>query len=67
MKVKVTTNVQIVHGGTVYGPGDVIDSPDDDANNIATTWVDAGWAEVVPDKPPGKAVPAKAAPRKRTS
>ena len=63
MKVKVTTNVQIVHDGTVYGLGDIIDSPDDDANNIATEWINAGWATEIK----AGAVPSKAAaPRKRS-
>lgn len=62
MKVKVTSNVQIVHNATVYGPGDVIDVPDDDANNIATEWIDAGWATEVKG---GSAVGGKATPHKK--
>jgi hypothetical protein len=63
VKVKVSAPVQIVHAGTTYTQGDVIDSPDGDANNVAQEWIAAGWATEVKG---GSAVPSKAAPRKRS-
>jgi hypothetical protein len=50
VKIKVSTNVQLVHAGAVYGPGDTASVPDD----VAQEWVRQGWATEI-----------KSAPRKR--
>jgi hypothetical protein len=55
MKVKVTSNVQLVHAGTHYTIGDTADVHDD----VGQEWVRQGWAT--------EAKPSKAAPRKRSS
>jgi hypothetical protein len=67
VKIKVAEPFRLVHNGEVFNGGDVLDVDDDDADNRANEWIAAGWAEVVDDKPPAKAVPGKATPRKARS
>jgi hypothetical protein len=57
--VCVNTPYQVVHDGTVYGPGQRADAP----QVIADKWIDAGWVSIA--KEPEKRA-TKAAPPKRT-
>jgi hypothetical protein len=69
-ELNIASNVQLIHNGQRHVIGDVIDADDHIPDNPADAWLRAGWVEVVKDKPPGQAVPAKAtskaAPRKRS-
>jgi hypothetical protein len=54
--VTVNTPYQVVHEGTVYGPGQTADVPDD----LAQTWITAGWvSKADPEKRAAKAAPPK--------
>jgi hypothetical protein len=57
--VSVNTPYQVVHEGTVYGPGQRADVPEE----IAHKWIEAGWVSEA--KEPEKRA-TKAAPPKRT-
>jgi hypothetical protein len=57
--VSVNTPYQVVHEGTVYGPGQTADVPEE----IAHKWIEAGWVSEA--KEPEKRA-TKAAPQKRT-
>jgi hypothetical protein len=56
MRVKVTSNVQLLHAGERFTQGDVTEVDD----YTGKDWVKRGWAVEVEDKP------TKAAPRKRS-
>jgi hypothetical protein len=58
IKVKVRAPFRVVHDGTVYTGGDVLDIPDDEAHKL---WFASGWVERVPEPEPE---PAKAAPKR---
>ena len=40
MKVVVRPDIQVVHDGTVYRPGETADLP----QHIAYGWIGSGWA-----------------------
>jgi hypothetical protein len=46
---------QCVHRGTVYGPGDTAEVPDE----VAREWIAHGWAEGQAKAPPRKGTSAK--------
>ncbi len=50
MKVKVTGNVQLLHGGQRFAQGDVTEVPDD----IVKSWIWPHWAVEVKATPPRK-------------
>ena len=56
--VTVNAPFQVVHDETVYVPGQTADVPDD----VAQTWITAGWVSETPE--PEKRA-AKTAPPKR--
>jgi hypothetical protein len=58
--VSVNAPFQVVHEGVVYAPGDTADVPDD----LATTWLAAGWVTKA-KAAPEKRVASKPAPNKR--
>jgi hypothetical protein len=55
--VSVNTPYQVVHDGTVYGPGETVQ---DVPPEVAQTWIDAGWvSKAEPEKRVTKAAPPK--------
>lgn len=49
--VPVLAPFQVALNGTVYGPGSVVEAPDD----VAQQWISHGWAqEQKPEPPPGE-------------
>ncbi len=57
--VRVVAPYQVCDAGVVYGPGVLVDVPDD----LAQRWIAAGWVELVPPKP--SATPAAATPARK--
>lgn len=53
--VTVNAPYQVVHDGTVYGPGQTADVPEE----IAQKWIEAGWVSEAKEKRATKAAPQK--------
>ncbi len=47
IKVRVLGNYRVVHDGTPYVEGDVLDVPNDSAHKI---WIQSGWVELVKEE-----------------
>jgi hypothetical protein len=58
-RVRVIPPQQVSLDGTVFGPGETVEVPDD----VAASWVNAGWAEAATSKSAPRKAPAKSVGR----